>query len=65
PLSDEYETVAGWVLFELGHIPSGGEVVQHDDLSVQVDAVRRRRIARLRVSRTRDAVAEGGARPAV
>ena len=65
PLSDEYETVAGWVLFELGHIPSGGEVVQHDDLSVHVDAVRRRRIARLRVSRTRDAVAEGGARPAV
>jgi putative hemolysin len=65
PLSDEYETVAGWVLFELGHIPSGGEVVQRDDLSVQVDAVRRRRIARLRVSRTRDAAADGGARPAV
>ena len=65
PLSDEYETVAGWVLFELGHIPSGGEVVQHDDLSVQVDAVRRRRIARLRVSRTEDAATDGGSRPAV
>lgn len=54
PLSDEYETVAGWMLVQLGHIPTGGEVVHHHDLVVCVDAVRRRRIARLRVSRTRD-----------
>ena len=55
PLSDEYETVAGWVLVELGHIPAEGEVVRHRDLTVRVDTVRRRRIARLRVSRTEDA----------
>jgi putative hemolysin len=54
PLSDEYETVAGWLLVELGHIPTGGEEVQHHDLRVRVDAVRRRRIARIRVSRTAD-----------
>ncbi|MDP2299298.1 MAG: hemolysin family protein [Actinomycetota bacterium] len=52
PLSDEYETVAGWVLVELGHIPSEGETVLYHDLVVRVDVVRRRRIARLRVSRT-------------
>ncbi|MDO8847002.1 MAG: hemolysin family protein [Coriobacteriia bacterium] len=52
PLSDEYETVAGWLLVELGHIPAGGEEVRHHDLVVGVDAVRRRRIARIRVSRT-------------
>ncbi len=52
PLSDEYETVAGWLLVELGHIPAGGEEVHHHDLVVSVDAVRRRRIARIRVSRT-------------
>ncbi|MHB1016657.1 MAG: hemolysin family protein [Coriobacteriia bacterium] len=51
PASDEYETVAGWLLVRLGHIPTGGEVVHHHDLTVCVDAVRRRRIARLRVSR--------------
>ncbi|MHB1135437.1 MAG: hemolysin family protein [Coriobacteriia bacterium] len=51
PASDEYETVAGWLLVRLGHIPTGGEVVRHHDLTVCVDAVRRRRIARLRVSR--------------
>lgn len=51
PLSDEYETVAGWLLVELGHIPTGGEEIVHRDLVVRVDAVRRRRIARIRVSR--------------
>jgi putative hemolysin len=55
PLSDEYETVAGWVLVELGHIPVGGESITHHRLTVRVEAVRRRRISRLRVSRSLDA----------
>jgi putative hemolysin len=59
PESEEYETLAGWVLMELGHIPVPGEVVEHADLHVTVEAVRRRRIARLRVSKTRSAP-EGG-----
>jgi putative hemolysin len=54
PLSDEYETVAGWVLAELGRIPAEGEVVRHRDLTVRVESVRHRRIARLRVSRSGD-----------
>jgi putative hemolysin len=58
PLSDEYETVAGWVLFELGHIPAEGEALARGDLVVNVDSVRRRRIARLRVSKTGDAGGE-------
>lgn len=61
PLSEEYETVAGWVLVELGEIPVGGEVITHHDLSVHVDVVRRRRIARLRVSRNSGAEAAAGA----
>jgi putative hemolysin len=51
PPSEEYETVAGWVLMQLGRIPVPGELVRHHDLVVQVDVVRRRRIARLRVSK--------------
>ncbi|MDO8949375.1 MAG: hemolysin family protein [Actinomycetota bacterium] len=51
PESEEYETVAGWVLMELGHIPVQGEIVAHGDLTVRVELVRRRRISRLRVSR--------------
>lgn len=60
PLSEEYETVAGWVLSELGRIPSGGEAVKHHDLVVRVDVVRRRRIARLRASRVEGAGGQGG-----
>lgn len=52
PVSDEYETVAGWVLYELGAIPVGGETVRHRDVEVTVETVRHRRIARLRVSRS-------------
>jgi len=51
PDSEEYETLAGWVLMELGHIPAAGEVIVQDGFSVRVDLVVRRRIERLRVSR--------------
>jgi putative hemolysin len=47
PESDEYETVAGWVLMELGHIPHAGESVRAGSWGVRVLAVRSRRIARL------------------
>jgi putative hemolysin len=55
PESEDYETLAGWVLAELGHIPTPGESVELDGVSVRVQAVRRRRISRLRVTRRRDA----------
>lgn len=51
PESEEYETVAGWVLLELGHIPVAGELVRVGDVTVRVLTVRRRRIARLLVER--------------
>jgi putative hemolysin len=58
--SDEYETIAGWVLMELGHIPVAGEVIQLGNMSVRVEAVRRRRIARLRIARAEGAEAAAG-----
>ena len=51
PESEEYDTLAGWVLSELGHIPVVGERVSADGAEVRVEAVRRRRIARLRVTK--------------
>lgn len=60
PESDEYETLAGWVLMELGHIPVPGEVIEQDGLTVRVETVARRRIARVRVSR-REPIAKEGA----
>jgi putative hemolysin len=48
--SDEYETVAGWVLSKMGRIPQPGDVLDAQGFRVQVQTMRRRRIARLRVS---------------
>ena len=48
--SDEFETVAGWLLAELGHIPIPGERYSADGYEFRVQAMRRRRVARLRVS---------------
>jgi putative hemolysin len=50
PDSEEYDTLAGWVLRELGHIPTAGESVAAGGAEVRVQVVRRRRIARLRVT---------------
>jgi putative hemolysin len=51
PESEDYDTLAGWVLAELGHIPVSGETVTTPDGSrVRVATVRRRRIVRLTVS---------------
>ncbi len=50
PDAGEYETVAGWMLVQLGHIPVGGERVVFAGHVFAVESVRRRRIARLRVS---------------
>jgi putative hemolysin len=49
--SDEYETIAGWMLVRLGHIPVPGEHVDADGVVFTVQAVRRRRISRVLVTR--------------
>jgi putative hemolysin len=51
PESEEYETVAGWILMELGHIPHSGEWVTVGDAVVRVLGVRRRRVARLLITK--------------
>jgi putative hemolysin len=49
--SEEYDTLAGWVLSELGHIPTLGETFETGGVRFRVQAMRRRRIARVRVTR--------------
>ena len=55
--SEEYDTVAGWVLARLGHIPCPGERTEFSGYEFRVQAMRRRRIARIHVSKS------GPARP--
>ena len=50
PESEEYDTLAGWMLSELGHIPVVGESVRIGSANLLVESVRRRRIARVRVT---------------
>ena len=47
--SDEYETIAGWLLAKLGHIPVPGERYERKGWEFRVQTMRRRRIARIRV----------------
>jgi putative hemolysin len=55
PESEEYDTLAGWALSELGHIPVVGERLRAGPAELRVEAVRRRRIARFRVIATEEA----------
>ena len=45
-----YETVAGFVMNRLGHVPSLGDAVEHDGLRLKVSALDGRRVARVRVT---------------
>jgi len=46
---DEYDTIAGFVIYELGRIPKGGETMVTDGARITVLAATRRRIERLLV----------------
>jgi len=56
--SDEYETIAGWVLEQLGHIPQAGENIEYQGYSFTVVTMRRRRIARIRVQQLEQSTEE-------
>jgi putative hemolysin len=60
PESEEYDTMAGWVLSALGHIPVAGEHATVGDADVRVQLVRRRRISRLLVKMTTAGSGDGG-----
>jgi CBS domain containing-hemolysin-like protein len=57
----EYETVAGLIFTELGHLPEVGETVERQGLRFTVEAVADRRIEKVRVERARaPEIAAGG-----
>ena len=57
-VSDEYETIAGWVLEQLGRIPHVGESIDFEGHRFTVIAMRRRRIARIRVEQLEEKATE-------
>jgi putative hemolysin len=58
----DYETVAGLIFTELGHVPEVGETVEHAGLRLTVEAMDDRRIGKVRVERITEPepVAGGG-----
>jgi len=58
--SDEYDTIAGWLLDVLDHIPRVGEKLEHEGYLFTVIAMRRRRISRIRVQKLEAPEPEGG-----
>jgi len=46
----DYETIAGFVLDQLGRIPEAGDRIEYDGWTIEVAAMDRRRIASLRVT---------------
>ena len=51
PVNAGFETLAGYMLFKLGHIPQAGESVDFQDRRFTVSAMDRNRIARVKVDR--------------
>ncbi len=57
--SDDFDTVGGFVIHQLGRLPSVGDEVEVDGLTLRVLSMSGRRIRRLRVARDRAAEPEG------
>jgi len=54
-----YETVAGYVLFRLGHLPEPSEIIETEGWKIEVLAVEGLRVANLRVVAPADLKAKG------
>ncbi|HEY3374892.1 MAG TPA: hemolysin family protein [Candidatus Aquicultor sp.] len=51
PVSPEYDTVAGWILAELGHIPRPGEEIIFNGVRFRVQSMQQRRVALVRITK--------------
>ncbi|MBS5451612.1 MAG: HlyC/CorC family transporter [Coriobacteriia bacterium] len=58
--SDEYETIAGWLMDEVDSLPREGDVYERDGWTFAVTKMDGRRIARVRVTAPEPGSAEGG-----
>jgi CBS domain containing-hemolysin-like protein len=51
PADAGFETLAGFILFQLGHIPQGGEKVEHGGRQFTILRMDRNRIAQVRIEK--------------
>ncbi len=55
PESDDYATLAGFLMTQAGRLLASGDVVHYQDYEFRVEQVERRRVARVRVTRQAEA----------
>ena len=58
PLSDDWDTVGGLLLHELGHVPAQGELVEVNGWTLTAERVQGRRIGRVRLTPPASHIAE-------
>lgn len=58
PIDDDYETIGGFVLDNLGHIPNSGEEFMFMDLRVKIVAADERRVRRVEIFRQHSEIDE-------
>ncbi|MCU1261410.1 MAG: hypothetical protein JWO80_4295 [Bryobacterales bacterium] len=58
PTEAGFETLAGFLLYKLGHIPKVGESVEHDGRRFTVESVERNRITAVKVERAEEKPAQ-------
>jgi CBS domain containing-hemolysin-like protein len=61
PESDDWDSIGGLILDELGHVPSEGESVEINAWRLTAERVQGRRIGRVRLTPPSDHDAENGA----
>jgi len=51
PTSSDYETIAGFILFQIRHIPKPGEAIAYENLRLTITQMAGPKIERVRVER--------------
>jgi CBS domain containing-hemolysin-like protein len=59
PANAGFETIAGYMLYRLGHIPVTGESVEYEDRRFTIVSMERNRIARVRMEKPAVAASQG------
>jgi putative hemolysin len=61
PEGEDYETVAGFILSLLGHIPRRNEQLRYHGLKIVITEMRGQKIEKILVNKERQAMSEGRA----
>jgi putative hemolysin len=59
PSEEDYDSIGGFVLSQLGKFPKKGEKLSYQNLTITVKEIRKRRIVQLEIKKTPVATAEG------